>query len=370
MKNFLQKIINFRTVPEGLRNFEEYASQGKEAVGAPVLLSYKNYANIAQKEGYAVNPEAFRKYILSEFASGRNISIVWDDNFPDVDFSIIKGKLIELHVKSRADRSIALKSLRVRHVFTVQPRQNLILSDCFIGHLQVYEDAAAHLSITNCWFGTITLAKASIRHLEIERGGALSVVTPSADSPNPFTGPVVIRDMYLPREPSGAINPQRLRDIRAHLLKLNNILAAGIFHSAELAIDRTLDKWPNKFFSWLYEVMADYGNSASRPLISLVAITAIMTAICLISGNLQVADPKEAVGWKYELLGDAHYNKTLRALVYSISSILNPLGLLQTKPLLVTTSPFSTFTLAILGLLGTLSIGFLVIAIRRRFKLE
>ena len=73
----------------------------------------------------------------------------------------------------------------------------------------------------------------------------------------------------------------------------------------------------------------------------------------------------DVIGWRKEL----QTSLRLRALVYPIWSVFNPLNIFD-KTLLVTKTSVLSIPITLLSLLGTLSVAFTLLALRRRFKLE
>lgn len=270
----------------------------------------------------------------------------------------------------RGSNQIVLTDKRLGTLHISEANYKLELVRCYVDKISVISGAGLNLKLRNCWIKSFDMAPASLRHLEIDGGGILALHCPSADGENPFTGPVTIKNLYLPRSPGTDMNPQRLRDIRGHLISLHNTLAAGAFHGAELALDRPNESWSNRRFNWLYEVMADYGNSTTRPIISFFILLAIMTVTTAVLDDPVIADNNEAKGWKTALQSSTLLGQIGRSLMYAFSAIFNPLGVLNTKPLLLLTNPVAVVLVAIIGLFATLSLAFLVIGIRRRFKLE
>ncbi|WP_341895021.1 hypothetical protein [Ferrovibrio terrae] len=375
MKLWFQRFINARFVP---KDFSVHNAKMSDQAWSPsqetALLNYAQHTRDSHHDHYTGTKVGFQGRIQDAITSGKNLQLTINDDFPTtvIDFPSIRNRITRIDISTHHEQILEFKSVEILqfHITGPATRHMIIFDQCHIRELSIYDDQAVYLDLKNTWISTLNLKKNAIRHLEVNGGGVLSLVVQSGEINNPFSGPVIIRNLYLPREAGTDMNPQRLRDIRSHLLKMNNMLAAGVFHSAELALDRSLESIPNRFFSWIYEIMADFGNSPSRALKSLLFFFALMTCLCFFAGAIKEPEGPEVIGWKESLVGSSVEAKLLRSLTYSISSILNPLGIIQSKPILISTSPYWTTGLALVGLGGTLSVIFLVIAIRRRFKLE
>lgn len=367
-----QRFINGRRVPAGFAiHRAKMAPEAWPDEQPAINLNYMQNINESQRNHYKGD---FEHRIKEAIATGKCLQLYIDDNFPSKAINSFGNgnRIARIDIQSNNAQKLNFQSTDILkiHVGGPAPRHNLVFERCHIQELSINDGQQILLELKDTWISTLNIKKGGIRHLEINGGGILSIVVQSGDSNNPFTGPVVIRDVYLPREPGTGMTAQRLRDVRSHLLKMNNVLAAGKFHSAELALDRPIESIPNKCFSWLYEIMADFGNSPSRPLKSLLFFFVLMTGLGFFGDVIREPEALEAIGWREALIGNENEQKLLRSVAYSISSILNPLGILNSKPLLVSKSPYWTAALAFISLGGTLSIIFLLIAIRRRFKLE
>lgn len=256
---------------------------------------------------------------------------------------------------------------------------NVRLEDCFIGILEIVDDAKARLTLDRCYVGKLSLYNKALEDLGIKDSALLSISAPISLDPseNPFRGRVSIERTYIPRrvqeihDPSGREGAvHEFRNVRTLLTAKNDALAAGVFHGAELTLERQGDTGPTKLASALYELMSDYGNSTIRPLIALVSILSAMIWTVLYFDVVKPADIDALAGWQLTLCGTDLEARALRGLTYSLQTIFNPISLLTPKPLLVTGNWLWSLLLIPLGLAGTLAVALFVLALRRRFKLE
>jgi hypothetical protein len=228
------------------------------------------------------------------------------------------------------------------------------------------------LYISNCWIDKFEIGGSSLAELTIKNSGIISVECPAAYGSNPFLGRVTLNKLYLPRHrDEGAINSQRFRDMRAHLNALQNGLAAGVFHGAELALDRNEERWPNSWINWIYEILSDYGNSTSRPLIFFVAVAFGMSWLCAYFDAASIGEDVDTyrAGW-HSVLTDPSYGFIWRSVLLALQTIFNPLGIFTTKSLVVAKSIWFSIPFTVAGLIGTISIALFFLALRRRFRLE
>ena len=221
------------------------------------------------------------------------------------------------------------------------------------------------LSLHNCYVGKLRIQD-KFSFFNMTGGGLLGVVCPEGE--NPFKSSVLFKNVYMPRSSDCGIDTQSLRNIRKHLTSMNNALSAGVFHSTELALDREHEPLPSRFFSWVYEIISDYGNSTVRPLCWLLFFLSLNFATIL-SDGVQLEKTEGLVGWWGELNGNNLEAQLLRAATYPFTSLLNPLSIF-TKPLLIAKTASIAAILTLISFLSTASLFFLVLAIRRRFKIE
>lgn len=263
----------------------------------------------------------------------------------------------------------------------------LILRSCFIRRVKLENDA--RLALQDCYVQRISIGRRHFEDFEL-RGGALFGFDgyPQAASPNnAFQGRVTVRDVFLPRRVEhldGSIDipdlPARRarlmyewRNVRMYLTKKGDLVDAGIFHGAELALERDDETtrtgwWLNR----LYEIFSDYGNSVTRPLGWALASYAVL-ALALMAADvwldlkpIQAASGSELVGWQQHL----SLSPWWRAFAYPLYAIFNPLNLFTAKPLMATTEIWWTIPFSVVALVGSGSVFLAVLAIRRRFKLE
>lgn len=108
------------------------------------------------------------------------------------------------------------------------------------------------------------------------------------------------------------------------------------------------------------------GNSVARPLKWLGVALALMIFLVLAFSCIQISEaPEKLVAWH----ADLNSSRLLRAVVYSLQSVFNPLGVFS-KPLLLARNWFWSMLLTAISLIGTTAVAPLVISLRRRFRLE
>lgn len=254
-----------------------------------------------------------------------------------------------------------VSSSRLHRISISQGKKKLALRGCYVGTLSVSGDGH-ELVLSDCYIGSLQVQANVLVSLTMENCVVLAISLPNG---NPFAGSIILKNVWLPRE-GNTLNVQMLRNARACLIERHNQLAAGVFHSAELALDRKNEPFWSRVFSYIYEVGCDFGNSISRPVKWFGFSIAAMMWVVLRFDCVQPTDIAQVAGtWHADLAT----LPLLRAFVYAVQSVFNPLGVLS-KTLLVATTWYWSLMLTTLSLIGTTALGFVVIGLRRRFKLE
>jgi hypothetical protein len=234
------------------------------------------------------------------------------------------------------------------------------------------------LKIIDTNIGEISFGSKSILEYEMTGGCLLNIKCPAPWQENPITGSFSLDNtVFLPRksknksEASFLDGPQPYRNLRAHLMNLQNNQTANLVHSLELAVERETESgWFNKLLSWLYEKFSDYGSSTLRPTACFFGILVFSWVLGFIDGGGSPAlGLEEYTGWRSVLLQENLCGRTMRAIVLGSQSVVNPLGIFGSKNLLVPNHIWLASFSVILGLFSAIFIALFIFAIRRRFKI-
>lgn len=267
-----------------------------------------------------------------------------------------------------------------------QNEQELYFENCFINEIIISSNPFIRLTLKNCFVNRISFGVSIFYDIEFIEGCLLGITGQShaADKHNPFHGRVTIKNLHLPRnikeaKPDGSDADRRklvyeFRNIRSYLSKKGDMLAAGIFHAAELTLERKDERLVPRVIGWTYERLSDYGNSISWPLIfmagSYVIIFVTGIAPDLFCFNRSIiavgCGAGNDLGWRIELCDSNFW----RSVIYPLNAILNPLNLLSPRVILVSSTVWWAIAHTVVGLFGTLNLALCVLAVRRRFRLE
>jgi len=258
-------------------------------------------------------------------------------------------------------------------------RQKIILRDCKICNLIIsvpHRGDYGNISfdISNTDIGTFSVESKSVFDLEIAGGSILNIQCPSPSMPNPFIGGVSIKNVFFANNTRDYLlkNEQPYRNMRHHMQSLENSLVANIFHCLELDIEKRIDTGVNNLFNRGYKFFSNYGSSASRPLIGLLALILITFSWSFVSNGAVPATTNASsyVGWKETITQNSLLGDFTRSLILSTQSSINPLGIFSAKLLVVPKTGWLALWVMIQSLLSVLLIALLIFSVRRRFKLK
>ncbi len=284
-----------------------------------------------------------------------------------------------------------INTLSVRIPNNLGGQQIVELNKCFIRVIDISGSPYVRLTLKNCFVDRIRFDRCVFLDLEIIGGCLFGIEGESqaSEKHRPFLGRVTIKNLHLPRnieeaKPGGGDDDRaklvyEFRNMRMYLSKKGDVLPAGIFHAAELALERVDENAVSKTFSWLYEKLSDYGNSVSKPLWWLFASWLVLFVSCVVpdmigyassvvvDGCYHASDPSLAlIGWREDLCRSFVW----RSLAYPFYATLNPMNILVIHPLMTSASMLWAIFHLFISLFGTVNLALLVLALRRRFKLE
>lgn len=302
-----------------------------------------------------------------------------DRSIPDQDY-VISGKgrgfehyLSHLLITNPQSKTLTIDNISVKHLSIQTSAVQLCIKHSNVGTLDVFEGCRAKLMVSESNIGTLVIKKNSISHLDMTGGCILNVDCPSPEGSNPFTGSVSLPGVFLPREPGKYLleGPQPYRNLRSHLMKLENAQTANVVHSAELAVERKTDTTINKVLSVLYEIFSDFGSSALRPLVWLAVLFVLSATIVGFADGATLALPKEMYyGWKHVLTQEGWEGRTYRAVVMAFQGITNPIGIFGSRSLLTPKYTWLAILSSLQGLSSVVLIALFIFAVRRRFKIQ
>jgi len=320
--------------------------------------------------------DAYVNDTLKKLSEGKCISRKFDTNChfdtrlvglgnDSTDFS----QLTFLHYQ----RQIDLENISIRQLQIYGSNKPVTLKNLRVDKL-TFGSVDGVTKMENVWIGDLVFSAGNrFQSFYCSGGGILNIAVDTPDGNNPFNGSIHFADnIYFPRKIGFRLEgPQPYRNMRAHMLKLENTPMVSRFFTLEQATERRLDpKWSlNRFISWIYELLSDYSASTPRPIMALAILFLISSTITYISDGAAVGDPIDLVGWQKNLCGDSQTASALRAVVLAGNAILNPLSVLGVKGLLVPKYSWLAFWNWLSSAFAALFIALFFLSVRRRFKM-
>src|SRR5690242_19496991 len=199
----------------------------------------------------------------------------------------------------------------------------------------------------------------------------LDIRSPAPTAESPFTGSVHFdRTVYLPPKPGIRLaGAQSYRNMRAHMVRLENSPMVSRFHSLEQSVERHNQGSFDNLLSHLYGALSDYGSSTIRPFVWFIALLALTFAIIFFSDGATPSPAAELRGWQSTLSGTDTSACAERALILMLNATLNPLAMFGTAGLLIAKRGWLTAWLAVHGLFSAVLVVLFILALRRRFKI-
>jgi len=274
--------------------------------------------------------------------------------------------------------ALVLAHMHIRRcvIGTNAPIPNFLVTvrGCEVAELEIGNTVA--VDIQDSQIGRLKLGtNGKIGALAIKNSSILDFVTPTAGESNPFSAGVTIgRDVWMPTTTRGMMlsDAQTYRNVRHHLRAIDNSHAADFFHALEMRTEREHDSFGNILISYLYEWFSNFGGSYVRPIILLVCLSLITFSIVFATGGAVLGyDQSSSVysGWRSYLLSGDNV-QAWRAAYIAIESALNPVGLFNSRPLVLANSGASAIWVAVARVLSVVLVTLSVLAIRRRFRMQ
>ena len=153
--------------------------------------------------------------------------------------------------------------------------------------------------------------------------------------------------------------------MRAHMAALENAPMVSRFHQLEQSVERENLGGVDRFLSFGYKILSNYGSSSGKPLVWLLSLLLVTFFLALLDGG---SASGELTGWQTSLQGEEWQAQVERAASLALQATLNPLGIFGTKGAVVAKSGWLACWLFVHGVFSALFIALLILAVRRRFK--
>jgi hypothetical protein len=348
-------------------NFATFSDQRREGEEFPNWVARIREENKGKWISVEIDKDWNDHWPRRELRLSLKVDEHWNEHWPQEVPVIDGGKIASLTFRDGAAE-------RRHRVFNAEVRSLSIhrcpvhIRNCRIDHLMVI---GSDVVVEDCWFRILECRSDnySFGMLRCWRGGILDLRLVGGGN---FRDAVFSRTWVprfrLPRE---TFDVAGHRYLRTRFASENNSLAAGVFHAAELSMERPNDpSWMNRLVGLVYELGCDYGNRSVRP-VGRFLLVFLALGLFAFAGDIGVVamEPKELFGWQKGLDGTSLGARVLRSAVLAGQALFNPLNVFA-KPLVITKEPWQVLVLGFGSLLSILSIAMFFISVRRRFRLE
>ncbi len=267
-----------------------------------------------------------------------------------------------------------IENVSIKRLTAHSKPTRMTIKNCDIAWLRVNRQTFSNLTIQDSNIGTLELDGGQcLAHYDMRSGSILNVECEPPGPGNPFTGPVSLRTVFLPRDSENYLlkGPQPYRNLRLHLLNLGNVPAASLVHAAELAVEREEEYTKTqKLMSILYQLFSDFGLSAFRPIGWLIALFLVSVILVWATDGATLLEGERYFGWRSILQWEDWLGSLWRALVMSAQPVANPIGIFRGGTLLVPEYTWLAIWLRMQTLFSIILVALFIFAVRRRFKMQ
>lgn len=275
----------------------------------------------------------------------------------------------------------SISDARVSRIFIGSNFNGVLwIRNCWIKSLIVESGVInrdASIFIENSHLGTLALNSSSCANFEIRSGSVREILCVDSSQSSPFSGsvkfiqfPVLMGASY-----SNAFgkNIQNYRNLRIHLERMGNDVAAKFVYGFEKRKERESERGLIWLVSYFYDASAFYGNYIGRPLLLLLLITGF--GLALIYNIDGAAYPLlciegKAQGWFLTLCDHGAQGRFWRAAFLAIQPLVNPLGIFSDKNWIVASSILLNVWMFVQSIFSIILLGLAIIGVRTKFKYQ
>jgi hypothetical protein len=288
-----------------LGEFEEWLTRIENIADPSKYLNFNTWAE--KKGGPGVSRHEFAEYVCGLFEtvdkafdlrveiSQVEKEILITPDTPNSDFM----SYLTLHAIAHP---ISLKNAKIKKLEMLDIKTDVNLVNVSIAYLAVVGWPSTTFNLNNCFIGDLILQGNCVRNFYVAGGAIFNIQCPPPRSENPFNGSVHFdKKVYLLRR-SGRLlrGAQPYRNMRAHMAALENAPMVSRFHQLEQSVDRENLGGIDRFLSFGYKLLSNYGSSSGKPLVWILSLLLVTFFLALFDGG---SVPGEITGWHG---GDRH----------------------------------------------------------------
>lgn len=305
-----------------------------------------------------------------------------EDLIIDGNHQSFENYIDELDIYQHTDGHIYINNLNAKYVEINFSQIESILvrvkiNNSNIHALRIIRDEMINfryeIDIVNTNIGNLAVNSDAIRDFSMQSGCLLNMDCPRPGENNPFSGNVNFKNVFFQTKRMEYFlrGAQGYRNMRHHMVSLENSQMGNLFHTLQLQVEKYDDDKSTNFVSNLYWLFSDYGRSISRP-VGWIFGAIFLTFIISFFTNGSALSHSESfyTGWRQLLVGDGTKENLARSFILAIQSSVNVLGFFGIKGLLVPKGLFFAIWTLLQSFLTVIWIALVVFAIRRRFKIQ
>lgn len=377
-----KNIINFLSdnyTNSKTSDFDFYGDLILPATSSEIIENFNKHI-----ESHLYNPEETFKNKLLNITLSSNVDIDKKNYTEDkiiIDGLKMKNKINTIFFHScKISNTIHMKNLTAD---TLELRGlghiNFIIENCSIRNLNIKENGGnkeKNIIITNSFINIFNIYSNSITNLKMLGGCIMNIKTPPTHADNPFKGDVIFHKVYFRKNKiSGKLTElqsQPYRNLREHLLELDNYKTANTIHAVIQEIDLQYDDVFNKLTGKFYRFASNYGSSPVTAISLVLLIWLSVILLVAVSGGVEMSKfvTDSPVGWYQSMSPDSTYNKLTRGIVLSTQNTFSPFTMLYGRGLVIPSTTTVAFISILQSILSPIFLALFIFAVRRRFRLN
>jgi len=254
-------------------------------------------------------------------------------------------------------RKCRLQTLRLHHWGNGPlPAHRVTLEECVIEKLQVAAEFGGHVVLRDCTIGEFLFPEDS--HL-----GSMDI----------FDTKFAVRNIQLAELPYAnppIVRRQSFNNLRQWGERMGDGKTAHIARGYEMRAEIAAEAGMSKWFLKIYWRAAGCGANPGRALLLMFAATIFVGVVYYLTDGIVLGLDNDLLkGWKELLDGDDKGARVLRAFVGAVQGVGNPFGIFSSRKLVEASNLYLAALMALHSTLSVIMLAFVVMSIRRRFKI-
>ncbi len=305
-------------------------------------------------------------------------------NSPRIDLDKNAPKYINIgKLRISTFGTLTIEGLTIGQVHISGGGDSICFVNCTIGKIDVSSNGIGALNLKGCKVCRIKLVGGCVNDITLNRCWVRSLELPQSSEDTPYKRRAHFFDCRFSTNPYDTIleSSQGYSSMRGHLEKSGYSLEAHQMRAIEMHTEWHNDRGVSRLLGAAYGAFTGFGARPGRALIWL-ALFYFLTVLFLSNfdgGALPLNQGNQYVGWREGFLPACSppLSKTQECIEASINrswflplqTMFNPLGIFNSRPLVVAATSWGQFVLVLHSVLSAIVIFTLGFSLRRRFKI-